>query len=110
MGWIGWAAWAALGAVDTVTIGVFGAVAGCYVCIVGVVWKVFEHVYQKDRHPAAKDIVFRDVCEARHKGMDNTWQAELSAMNMRIDDLKGEMQRGFAHLEGSIKASGQRKG
>ena len=94
---------------DWETASIFLAFLGAYGLIVTVVWKVAEHVFQKDLHPSKKDIVFRDVCETRHIGQSATWQAEFSAANQRIEDLKEQVRAGFAELKSLIlKSNGHR--
>lgn len=84
------------------TVAVFVSVVGCYGLVVGVIWKVVEHVYQADQHPNKKDIVFRDVCETKHAGTENTWKAELDAAKARIEDLKKHMEKGFDEVKKDV--------
>jgi hypothetical protein len=81
---------------------VFGAVAVCYAGILGIVWKIFEHAYQGDKHPDKKDIVFRDVCETKHTGESRVWEAELKAANSRVDGLKEQVEKGFSDIKADV--------
>ncbi len=91
------------------TAGVFGMVAVCYLAIVGIVWKLVDHVNAGESHPKKADIVFKNVCDERHAGQRGTWLAELQATNQRIDDLKDSVDCGFADLKALLKSPGHGK-
>ena len=81
---------------------VFGAVAVCYMGLLGIIWKLFDHVNHAEKHPDKADIVFRAVCETKHQGETRTWQAELDVAKARIDGLKEQVQQGFDDVKHDV--------
>jgi len=69
-----------------------GAIGGCYVF-------VFKHLANNDRHPKKKDIVFREVCEVTHEGLQKTLDA-------KFEGIKELMKERFDNLEELVKTNG----
>lgn len=57
---------------------------------------VAKHIINNDRHPAKKDIVFKDVCEPKMVGLRDCFEA-------KIDGLTELTKQGFDSLGELIK-------
>lgn len=60
--------------------------------IVGLFYALYTHVSNTGRHPDKKDLVFKDVCEPKMKGLGDCAEREIKAlrelMNQRFDSLE----------------------
>lgn len=64
--------------------------------IIGCMATIAKHIINNERHPAKKDIVFRDVCEPKMKGLKDCLEA-------KIDGLTDLTKQGFESLKELIK-------
>ena len=67
--------------------------------ILGFIGWVTKHITNSQKHPCKKDIVFKDVCEAKQDCIES----EIKNMNIRLDDIKADMKDGFGRVERLIK-------
>jgi len=67
--------------------------------IVGLFWGLYSHSSNTDRHPAKKDLVFKDVCEPKMKGLEDCIEAKL-------DGFEKLMKQHFDNLEKLIRSNG----
>ncbi|KKN73162.1 hypothetical protein LCGC14_0403350 [marine sediment metagenome] len=67
--------------------------------ILGFIGWVTKHITNSQKHPCKKDIVFKDVCEAKQDCIES----EIKNMNIRLDDIKADMKDGFERVERLIK-------
>lgn len=51
----------------------------------------FKHFLNSNRHPAKQDIVFRDVCEAQHKAVENQLANIVKVADERHADIKTDL-------------------
>ena len=55
-----------------------GAIGGCYIF-------VFKHLANNDKHPKKEHIVYRDVCDEKHEGLEKTLEAKFEGMKELMD-------------------------
>lgn len=67
--------------------------------ILGFVGWVTRHITNSQKHPCKKDVVFKEVCEARQDCIET----EIKNVNTRLDDIKSDVKDGFRRLERVIK-------
>ncbi len=60
---------------------------------------VTKHITSSQKHPCKKDIVFKEVCDAKQDCIES----EIKNVNNRLDELKTDMKEGFRRLESVIK-------
>ena len=68
--------------------------------VVGLFWGLYHHSSNTDRHPAKKDIVFKDVCDPKMKGLQDCIEAKLEGLEKLV-------QQGFDNLESLVKNGGK---
>lgn len=60
--------------------------------LVGIYGFVLKHLANTDRHPAKKDIVFREVCKPQMDRLEDCMGKDIKAleklMNQRFDNLE----------------------
>ena len=65
---------------------------------VGLFWAVYKHASNTDRHPAKKDLVFKDVCEPKMERIEDCMEGKLEGleklMNQRFDGLERLVRNG----------------
>ena len=81
------------------TAAMVGMVAGAYVAIIGVVWKMSAHTSDRNHHPDAEHLVYRDTCEAKREAM----KTGIGNNGDRIRELKEYMQDEFKEIKSLIK-------
>jgi hypothetical protein len=69
--------------------------------MVGLFWAFYKHASNTGRHPDKKDIVFKDVCEPKMKGLEDCITKDVGA-------LKELMNQRFDSLENLVKKNGGR--
>lgn len=66
--------------------------------IVGLFWGLYTHSSNTDRHPAKKDIVFKDVCKPEMQRLEDCIEAKLDGfeklMKQRFDNLESLVRNG----------------
>ena len=67
--------------------------------ILGFIGWVTKHITNSQKHPCKKDIVFKDVCDAKQDCIES----EIKNINNRLDDIKADMKDGFGRVERLIK-------
>jgi hypothetical protein len=66
--------------------------------VVGLFYALYTHASNTDRHPAKKDIVFRDVCLPEMKRLEDCAEKEIKGlkelMNQRFNSLEQLIRNG----------------
>lgn len=81
--------------------------------IVGVYVWASRHINQRDKHPCATDLVYRDVCEQVQKAASSERarnREEITEahhlMTERFGELKTDMKEGFKEVKELIRNTG----
>jgi len=67
--------------------------------VVGLFYALYAHVSNTDRHAGKKDLVFKDVCEPKMKGLED-------CVEIKIEGLKELMNQRFDNLERLVRNGG----
>ena len=67
---------------------------------VGLFWAFNKHASNNDRHPAKKDLVFKDVCEPKMKAIEDCVTKDINA-------LKELLEQRFDNLERLVRNNGK---
>ena len=66
--------------------------------IIGLFYALYTHVSNTGRHPEKKDLVFKEVCEPKMKGLSDCAEREIKAlkelMTQRFDNLEKLVRNG----------------
>lgn len=76
-----------------------GAIIAIFAAIIGVYAILMRHTSNSKKHVCSDDIVFQDVCDERHKGVDdcienvlNLTKIQYQNLSDKIDDLKESIE------------------
>lgn len=86
---------------DTFLKVLIGAIIAIFGAIIGVYTALNKHTSNPKKHVCSDDVVFRDVCDVRHKGLEDCIEAKLETLETKIDE-------GFKRVEGLIKNAQRR--
>jgi len=76
-----------------------GAIIAIFAAIIGVYEALRKHTSHPKKHVCSDDVVFRDVCDERHKGVEDCIENVLKLTTIqyqnlsdKIDDLKESIE------------------
>ena len=79
---------------------IWGALTAGILTLVG--W-IGKHITNSKKHPCKTDVVYKDVCEQKHKGFEDCVESELKNLNCRVTELKTDMKAGLVEIKQMIK-------
>ncbi len=74
------------------------------VLITGVVATVARHITNPDRHPDKTDIVYKDVCEIKHKSIEDCFEGKIMALDEKFDNFRNDIKDNFKEIKDLIKS------
>jgi len=75
---------------------------GITVCLALAGW-LARHITNNNKHPCKSDIVVKDVCEIKHKGLEDCIENQLKSHTQRLDELRLDMKEAFTEIKVLIK-------
>ena len=76
--------------------------------VLGLFWALYEHSTNSDRHPAKKDIVFRDVCAPEMKRLEDCVEIELRNVKFQIDKIDKKFDKHCEEIKSLIRTNGKK--
>ena len=71
--------------------------------IVGTIFSITRHIINTDKHPCKKDIVYKDVCDTKHKGLDDCIEGKINSLDQKFEIMREDMKEGFRDVKQLIK-------
>lgn len=74
-------------------VSLISIVLGCFI----------RHVSKGRRHPCSDDIVYKDVCAEKTKGLNDCIEGAVNLMKIQYENLNTKVDKGFKDLKEFIK-------
>lgn len=67
---------------------------------------VAKHIINSDKHPDKKELVSRNECDIKHKGLEDCIESKITALHDKVDTFREDVRISFENVKDLIKNGG----
>ena len=71
--------------------------------VIGCIVTIAKHITNDKKHPDKAEIVFKDVCDIKHKGLEDCFESKISALNDKVETFRLDVKTEFAEVKDLIR-------